>query len=83
MPTTLARRIRRIGLLPTTYRTVKEDVLGRDESGAEAPITKTKKVPVRHRDRDMTDEERGRIAGQFRAAAKAKRIAARALSSKK
>jgi hypothetical protein len=83
MPTTLARRIRRIGLLPTTYRTVKEDVLGRDESGAEAVVTKTKKIPVRRRDHDMAAEERQRLIGQFRAAAKAKRIAARALSSKK
>jgi len=73
MPTTLARRIRRIGLLPTTYRTVKTETLGRDPAGAETVVTHTKKVPTRHRDRDMTDEERGRLAALLRTEAKMRR----------
>jgi hypothetical protein len=78
MPTTLARRIRRIGMLPTTYREVKEEVLGRDKSGAEAPAAKAKKIPVRHYDQDMTNEERQHTAARFRAEAKARRAASRA-----
>lgn len=81
MTTTLARRIRRIGLLPTTYKTVKEEVLGKDEQGAEAIITHTKKIPVRHRERLSADTQQ-KMIDDMRAAAKAKRLARRAANKK-
>jgi hypothetical protein len=56
MGTSLARRIRRIGLLSTTYHQVKETVLVKNDKGIEAAQEITKNVPERHR-RTITIEE--------------------------
>jgi hypothetical protein len=72
MPVTLARRIRRIGLLPTTYKETKETVLRVNEDGEEITITHTKKIPVRHHSR-MSNDTRAEITSKLRAEAKAKR----------
>lgn len=74
MAVSLARRIRRIGLLPTTYKETKEEVLSHDESGAEVILHLTKKIPVRHHSR-MSNDTRQTIVDNLRAAAKAKRAA--------
>jgi hypothetical protein len=56
MTTTLSRRIRRIGLLPTTYKEIKETVLRRNDEGQEVEVVHTKKVPVRHHSRISNDD---------------------------
>lgn len=76
MAVTLSRRIRRIGLLPTTYKEIKEDVLGHDEGGAEVILHKTKKVPVRHHSR-MSNDTRQTIVSNLRTEAAARRAAAK------
>ena len=77
MTTTLARRVRRIGFLPTTYKTVKEEVLRKDEHGKEVAVSHMKHIPVRHHDR-MSNDTHQAIVLAFRADAKAKRLAAKA-----
>ena len=47
--TTLARRIRRIGILPTTFKTVTEQRLSKDENGKEVSLSVEIKKPVRNR----------------------------------
>jgi hypothetical protein len=47
--TTLARRIRRIGILPTTYKTVEEQRLTKDENGKEVSLSVEIRKPVRNR----------------------------------
>lgn len=49
MSTTLARRIRRIGLLPTTYRESVEERLTYNEDGTESAKRVAVKTPERHR----------------------------------
>ena len=46
--TTLARRIRRIGILPTTYKTIVEQRLSKDEDGKKVSISAEIKKPVRN-----------------------------------
>lgn len=72
MPTTLARRLRRIGLLPTTHKTVKEQVLVKNEAGEEEAETRNKKVLVRHHER-LSEDTRRAIADRIRADVRAKR----------
>jgi hypothetical protein len=48
MSTTLARRIRRIGILPTTFKTVTEQRLSKDENGKEVSISIEIKKPIRN-----------------------------------
>jgi hypothetical protein len=48
MSTSLARRIRRICLVPTTYREVKESVLVKNAEGKEVSQEITKRIPERH-----------------------------------
>lgn len=48
MSTSLARRIRRICLFPTTYREVKESVLVKNAEGKEVSQEITKRIPERH-----------------------------------
>jgi hypothetical protein len=56
MGTSLARKIRRIGLEKTTYKETQEQVLTRDEQGKETIGTITKRTPERHR-AELTLEE--------------------------
>ena len=56
MGTSLARRIRRIGLLPTTYHQVKETILAKNDKGEAVEQEITKNVPQRNR-RTVTLEE--------------------------
>ena len=49
MGTSLARRIRRIGLLPTTYHQVKETILAKNDKGEAIAQEITKNVPERNR----------------------------------
>jgi hypothetical protein len=49
--TTLARRIRRIGILPTTYKTVEEQRLTKDENGKEVSLSIEIKKPVRNHEK--------------------------------
>ena len=51
MSTTLARRIRRIGILPTTYETVVEQRLTKDENGKEVSLSVEIKKPVRNHEK--------------------------------
>ncbi len=76
MPVSLARRIRRIGVLQTTYKEVKETVLAKNEEGVEVPTERVKKLPQRHFSR-MSAASKAEIADKLRAAAKAKRMAAK------
>ncbi len=76
MPVSLGRRIRRIGLLPTTYKVIKESRLGHDETGAETEVIVHKKIPQRHLER-LSEDTRAGIEAALRAEAKAKRLAAR------
>jgi hypothetical protein len=48
MSTSLARRIRRICLLPTTYRAVKESVLVKNAEGKDVSQEIIKRIPERH-----------------------------------
>ncbi len=74
MTTTLSRRIRRIGLLPTTFKTYKEERLTKKDDGSEEIVTITKKTPIRH-SRSMSADERAAIADKFRTEARAARRA--------
>jgi hypothetical protein len=56
MGTSLARKIRRIGLEKTTYNTSHEIILVKNEQGMEEEVTTTKSTPVRHRTK-LTFEE--------------------------
>lgn len=76
MPVSLSRRIRRIGILPTTYKEVKETVLSKNEEGVEVPTERVKKVPQRHFSR-MSAASKADIAAALVAEAKAKRVAAK------
>ena len=49
--TTLARRIRRIGILPTTHKTVVEQRLSKDENGKEVSLSVEIKKPVRNHEK--------------------------------
>ena len=49
MSKTLARQIRRIGILPTTYHTVTETRLVKDENGKEQATEVKLSVPTRNR----------------------------------
>ena len=76
MSTTLARRIRRIGALPTTYREVKEESLSHNDQGEETIVVKTKKIPVRHFS-CMTNEDREARTAAIRSEAEARRLVAK------
>lgn len=62
MSSTLARRLRRIGLLPTTFKEVKYTQLvrktGEDGAPHEVAEERTKKVPIRHSEALTTEERR-------------------------
>ena len=60
MSTTTKRRLRRIGLLPTSFKIVKELVLERNDKGIEIEVTKEKSIPVRHREQLSLEELTGR-----------------------
>lgn len=49
MSATLARRIRRIGILPTTYTETKEQILVKDEQGNQIAQDRIKRTPQRNR----------------------------------
>jgi len=48
MSTSLQRRIRRIGLLPTTFTEFKEEILIRHKNGGEEKVVNVIRKPVRH-----------------------------------
>lgn len=60
MSKTLARQIRRIGLLPTTYKESTEIVLTHAEDGTERATEIRKKTPIRHREELTLEELRSR-----------------------
>jgi hypothetical protein len=66
MSTTLARRIRRIGLLPTTYKEVHQEQLVRNDEGKEVAKTVVLHRPKRHRE-DISAEARGILVSVLRA----------------
>lgn len=69
MSTTLSRRIRRLGLLPTTYKTTKEDVLTKNDEGAEVVVTRSKRVAVRHHKR-LSADDRAVMTNQLQSSAR-------------
>ena len=74
MSTTLARRIRRIGLLPTTYRESVEERLTYNEDGTESAKRVVVKTPERHRAELSLEEltaKRAEIVTKWRARRKA------------
>ncbi len=72
MSASLSRRIRRIGLLPTTFKTVKETRLERNEEGAEVEVVHNKKVPLRQCAR-LSHDDRKQQEDRLRAEAKKRR----------
>lgn len=64
MSQTLARRIRRIGLLPTTFKETKETRLVKNAEGEEEEACIIKRKPVRHYQR-LTAAERAAKALQI------------------
>lgn len=80
MTTTLSRRIRRIGILPTTFKTSKEDRLVKDDAGNEVIQTTTKKTPIRHFER-IANDVRAEMEAKLRAEAGVKRTAWKAVES--
>lgn len=72
MSTTLARRVRRIGLLPTTYRESVEERLTYNEDGTESAKRVVVKTPERHRAK-LSLEELARLRGQIVVAHREKR----------
>ena len=76
MSGTLARRIRRIGLLPTTYRESIEERLTHNEDGTESAKRVVVKTPERHRAElslEQLHEMRGLIVADWREKRKARR----------
>ena len=75
--TTLARRIRRIGLLPTTHKIVEEQRLYEDENGKEVSLTVGISKPVRnHQKLDLVTlkQMREALICEARAACKLKKV---------
>lgn len=73
MSTTLARRIRRIGLLPTTYRESVEERFTYNEDGTESVKHVVVKTPERHRAK-LSLEELTRLRGLIVAKHRTKRM---------
>lgn len=82
MATTLARRIRRIGLLPTTYNDVPYTVLVKTPEGAEVTEQRTRKVPVRHSEQ-LTEQRIAAKTENLQAFARASRRARKEAARKK
>lgn len=76
MSNTLARRIRRIGLLPTTFTEVIEERAGKDESGALCIHKFTRKVLQRNA-QELSASERELRAEDIRNEVRAKRQVSR------
>jgi hypothetical protein len=62
MSTTLARRIRRIGIEPTTYTKTTETRLVKDENGRETSQEVTISKPMRHRESLTLDELKAHVS---------------------
>ena len=74
--TTLARRIRRIGILPTTYKTVTEQRLSKDENGKEVSLSVEIRKPVRNHmnlSLEALKHEREALIAEARAARRARK----------
>lgn len=81
MSTTQARRIRRIGLLPTTFKEVKEERKVMKDGVEDRVETITKRIPIRHRE-PLAPEQVSALANQITLDARAKRKARRASEKK-
>lgn len=77
MTTTLARRIRRIGILPTTFKVSTEERLVKQPDGTTAVATVERKTPIRHYE-PMTESARELQERYLRQEAKFARAARKA-----
>ena len=73
MGTTLARRIRRAGLLPATFIETTEERLVKNSEGAEVVITVTHRKPV-HKHEDLSLAELKQRVADIRAAYSVKNL---------
>lgn len=77
MATTLARRIRRIGILPSTYKELNTEYLEHNKEGAEVVVTRTKRIAEQHFEK-LPKDVREQREQELRTTAKAHQLVWRA-----